>query len=287
LKLKREKMNESSSYTIGVTGSSGFIGSNLVEYLLKSGFSVKLLKRDFNNQDLALCDVIINLSGANISKRWSKSYKKVLESSRVDTTAKIVSAIKDSPNIKLLINTSATGIYKQDSTIIQDESSNLFEDDFLSLLCKKWEEEALKAAPYTRVVIMRLGVVMSKNGGALPKLSLPVKFGVAAITGEGDQYISWIMLEDLLRAINHIINNQSISGVVNFTTPYPLTNRELTLRIASEYRVFFKMRIPETVLKLVMGEASSVLIKGVRAYPGVLEKSGFTFVYPHFPKKNR
>ncbi len=275
-------MSEYRLPVIGVTGSSGFIGSNLLESLTQSGFRVKPIGRDFKAGDINECDVIINLSGASINRRWSDSYKKILEESRVGTTARVVSAIKESNRVKLLINTSAIGIYKQDSTTIHDESSTLLEDDFLSLLCKKWEKEALKAAQFTRVVVARLGLVMSEKGGALPKMSLPAKLGVAAITGSGEQFVSWIMLEDLIRAFVHIINNESISGVINITSPHPLTNRDLTQKIASRYRSFLKVRVPEIVLRVAMGESSSVLIKGAKVYPGVLENSGFTFNYLSF-----
>ena len=216
---------------VGITGASGFIGQNLTNYLQSQGFLVIPLNRNFNSEDLKKCNILINLAGATINKRWSKNYKKEILDSRLNTTRKITSFIKANNNISLLINASAVGIYSTESKEPNDEFNYVYGNDFLANVCHEWESEALSVKELTKVVIVRFGLVISNKGGALPKMMLPTKYGVATILGKGDQIVSWIMLEDLVRAIEFIIEN-SITGVVNLCSPNPISNRYLTKEIA-------------------------------------------------------
>lgn len=269
---------------IGITGASGFIGKNLSEYMQKKGFETLSLNRGFNAKELEKCNIVVNLAGATINKRWSKSYKKKILESRLDTTKKITTYIKKNKNISLLISASAVGIYSSENKNYNDEYSNIYGNNFLSYVCKEWEKEALSVKEITKVAITRFGLVLSEKGGALPKMTLPAKFGIATILGRGDQIISWIMLEDLLRAINFIIENQ-IEGVVNMCAPNPITNKELTKKIAKKFNSFIIVKTPSFLLKLIMGEASSILLKGQYVISKRLVTNGFVFRKEFFLKK--
>lgn len=267
---------------VGITGSSGFIGTNLICYLKECGYTIMPLKRGFSIELAGKCDIIINLAGATINRRWSSNYKALLKRSRIETTQRVVDAINMSKKVKLLISTSAVGIYQYDNVHINRESDAKYGEDFLANLCKEWENEAFKAMENARVVVARLGLVISERGGAFTKMILPAKFGFATTFGGGQQMISWIMLEDLLRAFSHIISNEALSGPVNITAPNPISNRELTSIIAKRERALFKIRVPEAILRFLMGEASLVVTKGQKVIPEKLEKSGFVFKFPTF-----
>lgn len=266
---------------VGITGASGFIGQNLTNYLQSQGFLVIPLNRNFNSEDLKKCNILINLAGATINKRWSKNYKKEILDSRLNTTRKITSFIKANNNISLLINASAVGIYSTESKEPNDEFNYVYGNDFLANVCHEWESEALSVKELTKVVIVRFGLVISNKGGALPKMMLPTKYGVATILGKGDQIVSWIMLEDLVRAIEFIIEN-SITGVVNLCSPNPISNRYLTKEIAKKQKSLIITRVPAFILKLVMGEASSLILKGQYVTSKKLNTSSFTFSHPTF-----
>lgn len=261
---------------IGITGSSGFIGKNLSLYLKSKGYNVIPLKREINSEELQKCNIIINLAGTTINKRWSKNYKNKILQSRVDTTKKITTYIKNHNNISLLINASAVGIYSAENTSPNDEYNNVPGNDFLATVCKEWEKEALSVKDICRVAIIRLGVVMSTEGGAFTKMILPTKFGISTILGKGDQIISWVSLEDLLRAIEHIIES-NLKEVINICAPSSITNRELTNIIAKHYNSLFTIRIPSFILKLIMGESSSVVLKGQHVIPKKLKEDNFQF----------
>ena len=265
------------SIKVGITGSTGFIGKELSRFLNEKGFEVIPLSRGFKPEIASECDILINLAGATINKRWSKNYKNEIVNSRVETTKRVIDSIQSSNRVKLLINASAVGIYEQDNNTVHTENSTTLSSGFLGEVCKLWEREALKADGKCRVVIMRLGVVLSEKGGALRKMSLGAKFGVAAVAGKGTQFISWIMLGDLLRAIHFIIENGTITGIVNMTAPDPLTNYDLTKLISLKYHTFLTIKVPSALFRMVMGESSELLLKGVKVIPEKLEKAGFKF----------
>lgn len=273
--------NSYDNKVVGITGALGFIGQNLTNYLQSQGFLVIPLNRNFNSEDLKKCNILINLAGATINKRWSKSYKKEILDSRLNTTRKITSFIKANNNISLLINASAVGIYSTESKEPNDEFNYVYGNDFLANVCHEWESEALSVKELTKVVIVRFGLVMSNKGGALPKMMLPTKYGVATILGKGDQIVSWIMLEDLVRAIKFIIEN-SITGVINLCSPNPISNRDLTKEIAKKQKSLIITRVPAFILKLVMGEASSLILKGQQVTSKRLNTSSFKFNHPTF-----
>lgn len=271
--------------TVGIRGADGFIGGEILPYLKDRGYSVFKIARNFKPEDIAAFDVVINLAGAPINAIWTKSYKAKMIGSRIDTTRRLVEGIKNSKREMLLINASAVGIYKSNENIVYTEESFNYGDGFLSQLCKDWEEEALKADFNCRVVLLRLGVVMGENGGALQKLALSAKFGFSTVPGSGEQVTPWIMIDDLKRAINYIIENNQIYGAVNLTAPTLITASDVAREISKKYKTLLTLRVPAILFKLVLGEASSVLLDSHKVIPKKLIDNGFIFNLPNFSLK--
>ena len=269
--------------TIAISGANGFVGTSLTNFFSSFGYKIVPLSRDILNNKSKLeevlnsTDIVINLAGANIINRWSESYKKLLYSSRIDTTSKIVNAISSISNKpKLLISTSAVGIY--DNKSIYDENGS-FSNDFLSNLCQDWEKEALKAkSEATKVAIFRFGIVMGKDGGALQKMITPFKFGLGGTIGSGKQSFSFIHISDLLNAYKFVIEND-YDGVFNLTAPTPTTNKGLTLALGKTLKRPTILPVPEFVLKLIFSEGARVLTDGQSAIPKKLLDLGFEFKF--------
>ena len=269
--------------TIAISGASGFVGSSLNKYFSNLNYKVISISRDvLNNQEklnevISSSDIIINLAGANIINRWSESYKKLLYSSRIDTTSKIVNTINTITNKpKLLISTSAVGIYDNKSTY--DEKGN-YSNDFLSNLCQDWEKEALKAKnESTKVSIFRFGIIMGKDGGALQKMITPFKLGVGGVIGSGNQAFSFIHIEDLLNAYKFVIENE-YEEVFNLTAPVPTTNKGLTKALGKTLNRPTLFPVPEFVLNLIFSEGARVLTDGQSAIPKKLLDLGFEFKF--------
>lgn len=269
--------------TIAITGASGFVGTSLTKYFSNLGYRIIPISREIlNNKEkleeiLNSSQIIINLAGANIINRWSESYKKLLYSSRIDTTSKIVNAIKNIANKpNMLISTSAVGIYDNVSTY--DETGN-YSNDFLSKLCQDWENEALKAKnETTKVSIFRFGIVMGKDGGALQKMITPFKLGVGGVIGSGNQAFSYIHIQDLLNAYKFVIENE-YQEVFNLTAPIPTTNRGLTLALGKTLKRPTILPVPEFVLNLIFSEGAKVLTDGQSVVPKKLLNLGFKFKF--------
>ncbi|MDZ7818936.1 MAG: TIGR01777 family oxidoreductase [Aliarcobacter sp.] len=273
--------------TIAITGASGFVGTSLTKYFSALGYKVLPIERTvLNNQEklneiLNSSDVVINLAGANIINRWSESYKKLLYSSRIDTTSKIVNTIKNIENKpKLLISTSAVGIYDNKSTY--DEKGN-YSNDFLSKLCQDWENEALKAKNQetngsTKVSIFRFGIVLGKDGGALQKMITPFKLGLGGVIGNGSQAFSFIHIDDLLNAYKFVIENE-YQEIFNLTAPKPTTNKGLTLALGKTLKRPTILPVPEFVLNLIFSEGAKVLTDGQSVVPKKLLDLGFKFKF--------
>jgi uncharacterized protein len=269
--------------TIAITGASGFVGTSLIKYFSALGYKVLPIARDvLNNQEklneiLNSSDIVINLAGANIINRWSESYKKLLYSSRIDTTSKIVNTIKNIQNKpKLLISTSAVGIYDNKETY--NENGN-YSNDFLSKLCQDWENEASKAkSDTTKVSIFRFGIVMGKDGGALQKMITPFKLGLGGVIGNGSQSFSFIHIDDLLNAYKFVIEN-NYEEIFNLTAPEPTTNKGLTLALGKTLKKPTILPVPEFVLNLIFSEGAKVLTDGQSVVPKKLLDLGFKFKF--------
>ena len=273
---------------IVICGMSGFVGNALHHFLseqhhevvplsIRSSSSVESIVKVLDGSD-----VVINLAGANILGRWSILYKKLLRSSRLETTGSLTHALTHCSNPpRTLVNASAVGVY--DSYHQHDEYSHYLGNDFLATLVQDWEEAALSAKVLgTRVCIMRFGVVYGSSGGAMSKMLPPFKLGLGGKMGDGFQMISWIHLEDLIRACLFLIENKELEGVFNFTAPQPLRNLEQTKKMGSHLHRPTFMHMPAWLVKLIFGEGSCVMLDSKEVYPKRLQEAGFTFVYPTF-----
>jgi hypothetical protein len=268
--------------TVAITGASGFVGSNLKNYFSNLGFKVVGIKREELKDSKKLTkiveesELIINLAGANIINRWTNSYKKLLYTSRIDTTKALIEAMKKADKKpKLFISTSAVGIYKNKNCY--DEENFEYSDGFLANLCKDWEKEALKAKELgIRTAIFRFGIVLG-NGGALNKMLTPFKLGVGGTIGDGNQYFSFIHIDDLLNAYKFIYENSSLEGIFNLTAPISTTNKGLTKALGKALHRPTIFPVPQFVLNLVFSEGAKVLTDGQCVIPKRLLDSGFIF----------
>lgn len=263
---------------VAITGVSGFVGSHLIQTFTDY---VSIHRNDTEDEILAKLegvDVVFNLAGAPIIKKWSENYKKVLISSRIDTTRTLVNAINKS-NVKQLISTSAIGAYPDGAAY--DESFQGYGDDFLASLTQMWETEANRCTKATSII--RFGVILGHDGGALAQMLTPFKFGVGGIIGDGKMMTSWIDVDDLVRIYTHVIENK-LTGTFNATAPKPVSNYIFTKALGKILHRPTIFPLPEFVLKFLFGEGSTVLTGSKEVYPKALHESGFTFNYPTIEK---
>jgi uncharacterized protein (TIGR01777 family) len=288
-----------------VTGGTGFVGETLTRELAGQGHHVTILTRSSGKrgspherisflrgdptvagewqEEVSRSDVVINLAGASIFRRWTPEAKKMMRESRVLTTQNVVQALSESSiEPQLLVSTSAVGYYGFHRDEELDERSPAG-DDFLADLAREWEEEALRAAQYgTRVVICRFGIVLGKKGGALGEMIPIFRKGLGSPLGSGSQWVSWIHEQDLADVYLFLLNHGELSGPVNCTAPHPVTNKQLTEALAHALGAPLVMpAVPGFVLKLVKGEVGSILLKGQRALPRRLIELGFDFKFSH------
>ncbi len=292
-----------------ITGGSGLIGSALVKHLIANDHQVVIFtrggtvsepagglsyihwnpeKNEIDRQAVAEADYIFNLAGANIAeKRWTRRRKEELTDSRVKSTALLCAAIAGNPQkLKALINASATGWYGADP-ISPNPAPFKEEDpqasDFLGLLCNQWEQNLQPlVALGKRVVILRTGIVLSAAGGALPEFIRPINFGVKIIFGDGQQAISWIHLEDLVRLYLAAMEQESLSGIYNAVSPNPVTQKDLMDEVtrASGKKILVTLRVPAFALKMALGEISSELLKSVTVSSEKVTQTGFEYEWP-------
>lgn len=258
---------------VALTGASGFVGSALKSHFID--FTV--IDRDDDEatilDKLQDVDVVINLAGAPIIKRWSDPYKKVLLQSRIETTHRLVKAVNQS-DIKLFISTSAIGIYPDNMPC--DESYQNVADDFLGHLSKAWEDEALKCQKPT--AILRFGVILGVEGGALAQMLTPFKLGVGGIIGDGKMMTSWIHMDDLMEIYHFVIDNK-LTGIFNAVSPIPVTNYTFTKALGAALHRPTILPIPRFALRIMYGEAAAVLTGSKEVYPKALLDEGFEFKY--------
>lgn len=271
---------------IAISGASGFIGRRLTAHLQARGFEVVPLGREMFEPEsaqqlmdsVASCDAVVNLAGAPINRRWSRSYKAELVESRVGVTRRLVEAVNASTRTQTFISTSAVGCYP--SVGCYNESSEARGTGFLAGLCAAWEAEALRVRCGVRCVITRFGVVLDPAGGAFVPLARPAKMGVAVVAGSGLQPFSWIDLEDLVRAQEFVLTHYEISGVLNFTAPQQLTMLEFVEALAAHYRSRFTLHVPAFAVRLALGEAADFALEGQCALPQRLLDEAFEFHSP-------
>jgi uncharacterized protein len=284
-----------------IAGSTGLVGTALVRALAKNGHTACRLvrpesvgvsgtKEGFNvawnpatgelGGAAVGADAVVNLAGASIADgRWTAERKTLLRTSRIDTTRALVGALaKMNARPSVLVSASATGIYGNRGDELLPEESNAG-TDFLAGLAREWEAEALKAeALGIRVVLARLGIILSRGGGALAKMMLPFKFGAGGRLGSGQQWMSWVTLEDVVGILRMAIEKATVRGAVNVVAPQPVRNAEFTKVLAKAMRRPALFPAPAFALRLALGEmADALLLSSQRVLPGVLEKLGYRF----------
>ncbi|WP_455586690.1 TIGR01777 family oxidoreductase [Bacteroides sp.] len=269
---------------IAITGASGFIGRHLTAFLTEQGHRVVPMGRPMFRegmlgylvQALSHCDVVINLAGAPINRRWTPEYKHELYDSRIHVTHRIVralSAVRQKP--KLMISASAVGYYPLRGTF--DEYTRTRGDGFLSDLCYAWEKEARRCPTQTRLVITRFGVVLSPDGGAMSQMFRPLSMKFAAAIGPGTQPFPWISIDDLCRAMAFFIENNTLQGVFNLVSPQEITQAAFTRAFAKAYRAWGTVIVPRFVFRMMYGEGAAVLTDGQYVRPKRLLEEGFRF----------
>ncbi len=291
-----------------ITGGTGLLGSALTNMLKNGGHKIIILTRakkpsDDDNITYALWDVkaqtideaavstadyIIHLTGANVAdKRWTSDRKKEIIESRTQSSALLVKALQLPNKVKAVISASAIGWYGADEN--RSPKKKAFTEDmraskdFLGKTCLLWEESIgpVKEAG-KRLVKLRIGIVLSNDGGALPEFKKPLKFGIAGVLGSGKQVISWIHIEDLCRMFIYSIENENMEGAYNAVAPTPVRNKELTILLAGKMKgnFFVDMHIPAFVLKAMLGEMSVEVLKSATVSSEKIKAAGFTFLYP-------
>src|SRR6266478_5336462 len=287
-----------------VTGSSGLVGTALTSALASAGHTVCRLVRpqsaasDGAKGGFAVAwnpatgelggagvgaDAVVNLAGASIADgRWTTQRKELLRASRIDTTRALVNALaKMNARPSVLVSASAIGYYgdRGDETLTEDSKAG---GDFLACLAQEWEAEALKArALGIRVVLVRFGIILARQGGALPKMMLPFKIGVGGKLGSGQQWMSWVALEDVVGILRLVIENASLRGAVNIVSPQPLQNAEFTYVLAQAMHRPALFPAPAFALRLALGEmADALLLVSQRVKPSKLEQAGYQFAQP-------
>jgi uncharacterized protein len=271
---------------IAITGHTGYLGTALKNFFQEQGYHVSGIGReDFQKGTVHLSgllsgkDVVINMAGAPVIRRWTRSYSRKIWNSRILTTQALVQAIGNCVQKPgMFISVSGVNIYSEKG--IHDENSNDFDMDFLGTLCQEWEKEALKARFVVNTLIARLGVVLGKNGGALPKIALPFKLGAGGKVGSGKQMMSWIHLSDFCHAMLHLIQNNPEKNVFNFTSPNPVSNALFSSTLSSVLKRPNFFTVPLFALKILYGEGATVLLNGQHVVPGNLLESGFRFNFP-------
>lgn len=290
-----------------ITGGTGFIGKGLINALLDQGEEITLLTRQPSARDIftnitVICadpvisgswqdkirdhDCFINLAGAQITNRWTKRFKKELCHSRIKTTRNLVQAFANTcnPSEKTLMSASAVGYYgfHNDELIDEDTPSG---KDFLANLASEWEDEAYAAEKYgVRVITCRFGVVLGKDGGALSHMLPIFKKAVGGAAGNGEQWVSWIHLKDVIRAMIFLKDKPAASGPFNITSPEPVRNMVLANTLGKILNRPAKVSVPVIAIKTLLGEASSVILKGQRVIPKRLEQLGFEHAFPLIDK---
>lgn len=290
-----------------ISGATGLVGSHITQLCKEKGIAVNYLttsKEKIENQpqnqgffwdpaageiDVACfkdVDAIIHLAGATVAKRWTNSYKKEIIESRVKSAALLHKSIQNlNFKIPYFLSASAIGIYPSSYENLYFEDDKAVDDSFLGEVVVRWEKAADEFKQLgMEVSKIRIGLVLAKEGGALPKMKEPVSLNLGAAFGSGRQWQSWIHVEDLARIFMYVLDNK-LSGVYNGVAPNPVTNKELMEEIASRLnKSIWLPNVPAFALKLSLGEMSRVLLASQRVSSDKIEKAGFEFKFKNLPK---
>jgi uncharacterized protein len=285
--------------TIAVTGATGLIGSALVDRLRSHGHTVRRLvhsPRDVRETDVAWnaerddvpfgaldgVEAVVHLAGAPIAHRWSADRKRAIRESRIVGTERLARAIAAcGVKPRVLLSASAVGYYGDRGDEVLTEASGPG-DDFLAGVCVEWERATAPAADAgVRVVLLRSGIVLARQGGALAKMLPPFRLGLGGPIGDGEQWMSWIALEDHLHAIEHALFVETVRGAVNLVSPNPVRNSHFATTLGRVLSRPAVIPVPAMALQLMYGEmARATLLASQRALPHELAESGFDFAHP-------
>ena len=284
-----------------ITGGSGFVGSHLIPLLLSRGhqavgsgtsphhplesmqgftyFSANTTQPGDWQEELKTVDAVINLAGRNIFQPWTEERKRSIYDSRILTTRNLVQGLKQGQEVSLL-STSAVGYYgdRGEEELTEGKPPG---EGFMARICRDWETEAQKAEDKgARVALMRFAVVLSREGGALPKMLTPFKLGLGGPLGSGRQWFPWIHLQDLMEAALFLLENQKLTGPFNFCAPQTLRHKEFARTLGRVLGRPALLKAPTFALKLALGELSQALLGSQRILPKRLQEAGFNFRFP-------
>jgi uncharacterized protein (TIGR01777 family) len=292
--------------TVIITGGTGLIGSALSLFLVSRGFQVIVFSRNprahnkplpgisyaawnieeqsVNEEAFKKAKHVIHLAGAGVAdKPWTDKRKKEIIDSRTNSSTLLIKAMTSIPNeIVSVVSASAIGWYKRNLPG-QPVETDLPDPGFLGETCQAWEKSIQPVGGLgKRLVILRTGIVLSNEGGAFPEFAKPVKYGIAAILGNGKQMISWIHIEDICRIYLEAMINASWSGVYNAVAPYPVNNRTFILDLAKKMKgsFFIPMPVPNFILRMMLGQRSEEVLKSSNISSNKLKQQGFQFIYP-------
>ena len=293
--------------TVLITGGTGLVGQSLTEALIAKGYKVIIVTRNITGKkqtdNLAFAkwdvgkqqidtdavqqaDYIIHLAGAGVvEKRWSEAYKKEIRDSRTESSRLLIDALQQTNKVKAVISASAIGWYGADK-----EPVHIFTEadppdaGFLGETCKLWETSIDPVTALNkRLVKLRIGIVLSNGGGALAEFKKPLRFGIAAVLGTGNQMVSWIHIDDLCNMFIAAMENENLSGCYNAVAPGPVSNRTLTLSLAKALngRWYVPVSVPKMVLQFMMGESSIEVLKSTTVSSKKILDTGFQFTFNH------
>nr|GMD02559.1 epimerase family protein SDR39U1 homolog, chloroplastic [Ipomoea batatas]GMD04982.1 epimerase family protein SDR39U1 homolog, chloroplastic [Ipomoea batatas] len=296
---------KASQMIVSVTGATGFIGKRLVQRLQEDNHKVRVLTRSrpkaqsiFPEKDfpgIVIAEepqwknciegstAVVNLAGMPISTRWSAEVKKEIKESRIRATSKVVDLInnsKEEVRPKVLVSATAVGYYGTSETQVFDEQSPSG-NDYLAEVCREWEASALKVSKDVRLALIRIGVVLGKDGGALAKMIPLFMMFAGGPLGSGSQWFSWIHIDDLVNLIYEALSNQSYRGVINGTAPNPVKLAEMCDELGSVLGRPSWLPVPDFALKTVLGEGATVVLDGQKVVPARAKELGFSFKYPY------
>ena len=279
-----------------IAGGTGFLGTALVSRLRVSGHTVTVLTRHPRTGQDALwnpygppagwahlledADAVINLAGAPIARRWTRAHKQEMWKSRVLSTRTLVAAMKSVRRMPAaFVSASAVGIYgDRGNAPLTEESAP--GSGFLASLVEEWEKEAQSASPDARVVLLRTGIALSREGGALPQMALPFRFFAGGPLGSGRQYVSWIHRDDWTAMVSWALTTAAVRGPLNVTAPHPVTNLQLARALGRVLRRPALMPAPAFALRAVLGEMAEAVVTGQQVLPAKAQAMGFDFQHP-------
>lgn len=286
-----------------VAGGTGLVGRHLIKRLVERGDQVICLSRDRKGALEVLpeeveiieghpvipgdwqtrpaeCDAVVNLAGAPVFEGfWTRGRKRLIRRSRLSSTFNLVESVESGEHPLTFVNASAVGFYGDGGNGALSEVSQPGEG-FLARLACEWEHTARQAeSENVRVVILRLGIVLASDGGALPRIAKPFLWGLGGKLGNGRQYFPWIHIRDLVEVILFAMENDALVGPVNVSVPTPPTQKQFTSSLARRLGKSARFPIPRLALQMVMGERAEALLQSQRAVPNVLKINGFKFMY--------